>query len=243
MRRPLPFESGGSRVSAFVERVRDLLKGSLRDDLEAQMKSVLQQFTGHPAPHLRAFVSQDRLPAGIAVDRRAVDMWAADEEAHLDLFAQRWAAENSVAWREAWTEVVVLDTIARFVLVKPAVEFSGNVNRDGAQRSKNQTDERTTRVVAQLQFVGGGSPPISLDGAVTLGRIPSEGIVAVEDERVSRRHLALQVRGGSLFARDLRSRYGTLLNNAPLDPEREVQLCVGDVIQLGAVKLSVTRIA
>lgn len=221
-------------MNPMLEKVRELFKPSLSDDLEGQMRGLLRHSIGRSAPRLLVFVSQDRLPPGVAPD-----VWAAEEEARLDTFTKRWAADNSVDWRDARMEVVILDTIAKFAWIRPGVEAKEAVGR----RSRKQSEAQEARAAAELQFVGGQSRPIRIQGAMTLGRIAGEGIIAIQDPQVSRRHLALRMRDGALFARDLGSTHGTFLNDATLDRDREVQLEVGDVLRIGAIELRVTRIA
>lgn len=221
-------------MNPMLEKVRELFNPSLSDDLEGQMRRVLRQYVGRGAPRLLVFVSQDRLPPGVTPD-----VWAAEEEERLQKFTERWAADNSVAWGGPRVAVVTLDTIGKFAWIKPSVESKRAANHRITKRS----DATPARATAELQFVGGQSKPIRMEGPITLGRISGEGIVAVQDPQVSRRHLALRMRDGALFARDLGSTHGTLLNNASLDPDREVQLDVGDVLRIGAIELRVTRIA
>src|SRR5579862_3842699 len=69
----------------------------------------------------------------------------------------------------------------------------------------------------------GGRPrcmPIRLDeGPVVLGRYPAEGIVVVDDDRVSRRHTKIVMRGESVRVTDLESRNGTYVDGARVQDE------------------------
>lgn len=71
---------------------------------------------------------------------------------------------------------------------------------------------------------------------VVLGR--SRGATfSVDDDRVSRRHLRIVCRDGTLFAEDLGSRNGTTLNGHALDRERPLQ--AGDELHAGPVQITV----
>jgi DNA-binding NtrC family response regulator/pSer/pThr/pTyr-binding forkhead associated (FHA) protein len=65
---------------------------------------------------------------------------------------------------------------------------------------------------------------------VTIGRSPSCEI-QVEDDKVSRRHAHIFVRDGQVWARDLGSRNGTLVNGERL--QGEARLVPGDRVQVG----------
>ena len=58
--------------------------------------------------------------------------------------------------------------------------------------------------------------------------------VTIQDDRISRSHLALETRGDSVFAMDMGSSNGTFLNNE-LIVEREVR--EGDILMLGATQI------
>jgi len=71
---------------------------------------------------------------------------------------------------------------------------------------------------------------------VVFGRAP-DCTVVVDDDRVSRRHLAVRWRDGALTARDLGSRNGSLLNGRPLVGERG--LSPGDELACGPARATV----
>ena len=71
-------------------------------------------------------------------------------------------------------------------------------------------------------------------GEVVLGR-SSEATLVIDDERVSRRHLKLEVRDSVLVATDLGSRNGTLLNGRRLEGERRLR--AGDRLDVGPAQL------
>ncbi len=71
-------------------------------------------------------------------------------------------------------------------------------------------------------------------GELVIGR-SSEATLAVDDERVSRRHLRIAVRDGVLVATDLGSRNGTLLNGRRMTGERRIHGC--DVLEVGPLRI------
>lgn len=70
------------------------------------------------------------------------------------------------------------------------------------------------------------------DAEVTIGRVRGNDIV-VRDQRVSRRHVAITVRNGTVYARDLDSRNGTFLNGERVQGERRLR--PGDRLEVGRV--------
>jgi transcriptional regulator of acetoin/glycerol metabolism len=69
----------------------------------------------------------------------------------------------------------------------------------------------------------GGRPrcvPIRLDeGPIVLGRFPADGIAVVDDDRISRRHTKVALRGDSVRVTDLDSRNGTFVDGARVQDE------------------------
>jgi len=64
--------------------------------------------------------------------------------------------------------------------------------------------------------------------------------ITTSDSRMSRKHAAIRKKGASGFTlKDLRSKNGVLLNNEKLDPDEEVYLSDGDIIQIGDSKIRV----
>lgn len=72
---------------------------------------------------------------------------------------------------------------------------------------------------------------------ITLGRTPDNS-VPLDDPRVSRHHARLFCRGGALWAEDLDSTNGTLVNGERITAPR--QLAAGDVVEVGQTRLTVT---
>jgi two-component system, NtrC family, response regulator GlrR len=79
----------------------------------------------------------------------------------------------------------------------------------------------------------GGATRIS--GPIALGRKADDGVVVLAHPTVSRRHVAIDARGGAFFARDLDSHNGSWLGGAPLGAgdaplADQAVLRVGDVV-------------
>jgi hypothetical protein len=80
---------------------------------------------------------------------------------------------------------------------------------------------------------GGGLTPgetYDLFGGATIGR-SADAEIQLEDRYASQMHARLFTRRGTQFVEDLDSTNGTLLNDAPLRGEAEIQ--PGDVIRIG----------
>ena len=86
--------------------------------------------------------------------------------------------------------------------------------------------------MGQLYIVTKGEAPrtVLLSGLNTLGRHPSQSIQLL-DKLVSKAHAAIVEREGNFFVRDVGSRNGTLLNDAELDGEKQLES--GDELALG----------
>jgi hypothetical protein len=86
--------------------------------------------------------------------------------------------------------------------------------------------------------LGAGQPPALLDpsqlggGRLVIGRSRTCELV-VDDDTVSRRHAALELRDGAWRLRDLGSRNGTWVNGRRA---ADVEVWPGDVLQLGAAR-------
>lgn len=84
-----------------------------------------------------------------------------------------------------------------------------------------------------------GPRPLS-PGRTVVGREALESWGMPADPLLSREHLVLELRGGTLLARDLDSRNGSRLGGRPL---REAELASGDVLRLGDTLVLVREIA
>ena len=107
--------------------------------------------------------------------------------------------------------------LAARVPYRPVVGYDGD----------NEEDE-----MGQLYIVTKGEAPrtVLLSGLNTLGRHPSQSIQLL-DKLVSKAHAAIVEREGNFFVRDVGSRNGTLLNDAELDGEKQLES--GDELALG----------
>jgi DNA-binding NtrC family response regulator len=75
---------------------------------------------------------------------------------------------------------------------------------------------------------------VAAQGELVIGRAP-DVTLTVDDERVSRRHLRISVRDGALYAEDLGSRNGTLLNGRRLEGGRSLR--GRDELEVGPVRI------
>jgi ABC-type multidrug transport system ATPase subunit/pSer/pThr/pTyr-binding forkhead associated (FHA) protein len=87
---------------------------------------------------------------------------------------------------------------------------------------------------AAVLVPGGPRVPVGPDG-LTLGRA-ADNDLALDGERVSRRHARIEFRNGGFAIRDLGSRHGTAVNGAAVG-ELPVALSPGDLIELGGERL------
>jgi len=78
---------------------------------------------------------------------------------------------------------------------------------------------------------------------LAIGRHPALCDRVIDDPGVSRRHLRLGLAEGGLFAEDLNSLNGTLLDGEELPPFQPVPLGPDQVLTLGEVVLTVTRLS
>ena len=88
-------------------------------------------------------------------------------------------------------------------------------------------------------------PPARFAGqrlGLSLGRHPELVDEVVNDKNISRRHLRIANRGGQFYVEDLNSTNGTSLNNRRLPPFKPEPLGYGNLITLGSLELSVSRL-
>ncbi len=76
---------------------------------------------------------------------------------------------------------------------------------------------------------------------VIIGRHPQMAQRVISDDSVSRRHCRIQTKGKRLVIEDLNSANGTIVNGERLVANRAFALERGAVVELGAVKLTVSR--
>ena len=78
---------------------------------------------------------------------------------------------------------------------------------------------------------------------LSVGRHPALCERVVADPSVSRRHVRLGMEGGGLFAEDLNSLNGTLVDGEAIPPFEPIPLAPGQTLALGRVVLTVSRLA
>ena len=78
---------------------------------------------------------------------------------------------------------------------------------------------------------------------VTIGRHPTLCDRVIDDPGVSRRHLRVGIADGGLFAEDLNTLNGTFLDGEALQPFRPTRLSPDQVLSLGRVVLTVSRLS
>jgi pSer/pThr/pTyr-binding forkhead associated (FHA) protein len=78
---------------------------------------------------------------------------------------------------------------------------------------------------------------------VTVGRHPALCDRVIDDPGISRRHLRVGITEGGLFAEDLNSLNGTVLDGEEIPPFQPVRLSPDQVLTLGGVVLTVSRLS
>jgi hypothetical protein len=78
---------------------------------------------------------------------------------------------------------------------------------------------------------------------VTVGRHPALCDRVIDDPGISRRHLRVGIAEGRLFAEDLNSLNGTVLDGEEILPFQPVPLSPDQVLTLGRVVLTVSRLS
>jgi pSer/pThr/pTyr-binding forkhead associated (FHA) protein len=74
-----------------------------------------------------------------------------------------------------------------------------------------------------------------------IGRSPQSSELLIADDSVSRRHARIFLRGGRLSIEDLGSANGTAVGGAMLQPHEPNTIDKGDTLEVGAVRLTVSR--
>lgn len=74
-----------------------------------------------------------------------------------------------------------------------------------------------------------------------VGRSPQSSELLIADDSVSRRHARVFLRGGRLSIEDLGSANGTTVGGAILQPHEPQTIDKGDTVEVGAVRLTVSR--
>src|SRR5690242_14869481 len=101
--------------------------------------------------------------------------------------------------------------------------MAGKTFRTTIDESVLITDQHDRPVPGLVLIFGGGRPtcvPIRLDDKhIVLGRDAAEGVTVVEDDRVSRRHTRVTLRGEGVRVTDLESRNGTFVDGVRIQDE------------------------
>ncbi len=74
-----------------------------------------------------------------------------------------------------------------------------------------------------------------------IGRSPQSSELLIADDSVSRRHARVFLRAGRLSIEDLGSANGTTVGGAMLQPHEPKTIDKGDAVEIGAVRLTVSR--
>ena len=78
---------------------------------------------------------------------------------------------------------------------------------------------------------------------LVIGRHPALCDRVIDDPGISRRHLRVGMTEGGLFAEDLNSLNGTVLDGEEIPPFQPVRLSPDQVLTLGGVVLTVSRLS
>jgi hypothetical protein len=78
---------------------------------------------------------------------------------------------------------------------------------------------------------------------ITVGRHPALCERLIDDPGISRRHFRVGIAEGTLFAEDLNSLNGTVLDGEEIPPFQPVALSPDEVLTLGEVVLTVSRLS
>ena len=104
----------------------------------------------------------------------------------------------------------------------------GDTFRTTIDESVLINDEHEKPVPGLVKIFSGGRAqclPFRLDGGpVVLGRFPSTGVTVVDDDRISKRHTELTVRGAGVRITDLGSRNGTYVDGVRVEDETYAKL-------------------
>src|SRR5690606_34494246 len=81
---------------------------------------------------------------------------------------------------------------------------------------------------------------LAQNGEQVIGRESSQVDYPLTETEISRRHLRLLLRDGSLYAEDLQSQNGSWLNNTPMMGGQPMPLASGSVLRLSTIVFQVT---
>jgi neutral peptidase B len=88
--------------------------------------------------------------------------------------------------------------------------------------------------------VAGAKLRDAADGLI-IGRSPEQADLVIADQSVSRKHARLRLKGSDLAIEDLDSANGTVVDGRVIKAGRPVPLDPGGEVELGAVRLTLTK--
>jgi len=121
--------------------------------------------------------------------------------------------------------------------------MSGFDNNTGPPLAEGWSLEGVDGEGREIKLVFGESELTKAYLGLTIGRHPRLCERTLEDGSVSLRHLRIGLRNGQLFAEDVNSLNGTLLDGLELIPLQPVVLRDGQTLTLGRAVLKVRRIS
>jgi predicted component of type VI protein secretion system len=120
--------------------------------------------------------------------------------------------------------------------------MSGFGTRDQTPLAEGWSLEGNDGEGREIRLVLGEDELAKADLGLTIGRHPELCERTIDDPSVSHRHLRIGLRGGELFAEDVNSLNGTLLDGQELMPFQAVALREDQTLTLGRSVLRVRRI-
>ena len=100
-----------------------------------------------------------------------------------------------------------------------------------------------TGAAAPIKLVFGETELAQAYLGITIGRHPGLCDRVIDEPGISRRHLRVGMAEGRLFAEDLNSLNGTVLDGEEVTPFQPVPLSQDQVLTLGQVVLTVSRLS
>lgn len=224
---------GSREVGAIASRIEHLIESSLKEDKTGAKRVAPNRF--------RVLFTYEDSPE---IDQKNLQALAQELKATVYEYInnRRYETVGSVEVETG------RDMFAKAMVVKASFEENSiRSPHDGAGTSETQRSaaERISRTLS-LQSAEGISYRIELrtGGApASLGRAAGAAL-RIDDSSISRIHCSLALRSnGEIVVSDLGSSNGTHLNEKLLSPNEACVVKVGDVIEIGDVKLTVSEIS